>query len=76
MDFDVRQAEDGGGFFGELLDTVFAEEALAGGVGFEDGFGGVHLADCHDCYFAGGAIGAAAGGGDLVVEVGEVFWDV
>ena len=26
-----------------LLDAVFAEEALAGGVGFEDRFGGMHF---------------------------------
>ena len=35
----------------------------------------MHLADGHEGHFADGAVGAAAGGGDLLVEVSEVFRD-
>ena len=54
--FGGGEGGDGGGFFCEFLDAVFAEEALAGGVGFQDGFGGVHLADGHEGDFAGGRL--------------------
>jgi hypothetical protein len=63
------------GFFLELLDAVFAEEALASGVGFDDHFDGMDFADGHEGDFALGAVGAAAGVGDLLVQVGEVFRD-
>ena len=75
VEFGAGECGDDGGFVRELLHAVFAEEALAGGVGFEDGLGGVHLADGHEGDFADGAVGAAAGGGDLLVEVSEVFGD-
>ena len=32
---------------GEFLRTVFAEGALAGGVGFEDGLCGFEFGNCH-----------------------------
>jgi hypothetical protein len=38
-----RKAE-GGDLGGELLDSVFAEESLAGGDGFKNGFGRVGFA--------------------------------
>jgi hypothetical protein len=38
VEFAVGEAGEMRGFFCELLDAVFAEEAQAGGVGFEDGF--------------------------------------
>ena len=41
MELDTLKRADDGVFGLHLLDAVFAEEALAGGVGFEDGFGGV-----------------------------------
>ena len=50
-----------------LLNAVFAEEALAGCVGFADGFGGMHLADGHEGDGAGVAVGAGAGVGDFVL---------
>ena len=58
-----------------LLDAVFAEEALAGGVGFEDGLGRVHLADGHEGDGAGRAVGPGAGVGDLVADALEVGGD-
>jgi hypothetical protein len=58
-----------------FLDAVFSEEALSGGVGFEDDLDGVDLGDRHEGDLAVGAVGAAAGGGDLIVEAGEVFCD-
>ena len=60
---------------GEFLDAVFAEEALAGGVGFKDGLGGVHLADGHEGYVGWRTMGAGAGVGDAVVELLEVGSD-
>ena len=71
----IGQVVDVRRFLLELLDAVFAEEALAGGVGFEDHLGGMHLADGHQGDFALGAVGAAAGFGNLFVQVGEVFGD-
>ena len=62
-------------FGGELLDAVFAEEALAGGVGFEDGLGGMHFADGHERYVGWRTVGAGAGVGDAVVELLEVSCD-
>jgi len=59
----------------EFLDAVFAEEALAGGVGFEDGFGGVHFADGHEGDGGGAATGAVADGGDFFAEGFEVGGD-
>ena len=58
-----------------LLNAVFAEEALAGGVGFEDGFGRMHLADGHEGDGGGVAVGAGAGVGDLVADALEVGGD-
>jgi hypothetical protein len=52
-----------------FLDAVFAEETLAGGVGFEDGLGGVHFADGHESYGGWRTMGASAGIGDTVVEL-------
>jgi hypothetical protein len=75
VEFGAYQLGDCRGLVCEFLDSVFAEEALAGGVGFEDGIGGMHLADGHEGDFADGAVGAVAGGGDLLVEVSEVFRD-
>jgi hypothetical protein len=66
---------DGREFFGELLDAVLAEETLASGVGFEDDFDGVHLANGHEGDLGGRAGGAAAGEVDLLVEAGEVVGD-
>ena len=74
---DFKAFEVGGGFgFGlPLLDAVFAEEAVAGGVGFEEGSDGVDLGDGHEGYVVGRAVGAGAGVGDLGVDAGEVFGD-
>jgi hypothetical protein len=36
-------------------------------------FGGMHLADGHEGDFGLGAVGAAAGGGDLFADAGEVL---
>ena len=58
-----------------LLDAVFSEEALAGGVGLKDGFGGVGFADGHERDGGGVAVGTGAGGGDLVAELLEVCGD-
>ena len=66
----VGERCDGGEFLRELLNAVFAEEAQAGGVGFEDGFGGMHLADGHEGDFGLGAVGEAAGEGDLFADAG------
>ena len=64
-----------GAIFLELLHSVFAEEALSGGVGLEDHLYGVDFADGHQRYVVLGAVGSAAGFGDLFVQVGEVFRD-
>jgi len=53
----------------ELLDAVLAEEALTGGVGFEDDPDRVDLADGHERNLMLGAFGSATGFGDLLVQV-------
>jgi hypothetical protein len=58
-----------------LLDAVFAEEALARGVGFEDGLGGVHLADGHEGDGRRIAVGASAGVGDIEAQALKVRGD-
>ena len=75
VDFEIGESCDGGGFIGVFLHAVFAEEAVAGGVCFEDAGDGVELADRHQGDFGGGAVGAAAGGVDPVVQVGQIFCD-
>ena len=62
-------------FLLKLLHAVLAEEALAGGVGFEDHFDGMDFADGHEGDFALGAVGSTAGFGNLFVQMGEVFGD-
>ncbi len=66
---------EGGEFGFPFLDAVFAEEALVGGVGFEDGIGGVGLADGHEGDGCGVAMGAGAGVCDLVAEAFEIGGD-
>lgn len=61
--------------FLELLDAVLAEEAVTCGVGLEDGLDGMDLADGHEGYVAGGAVGLAAGVGYLVVQAAKVVGD-
>lgn len=75
MDFNAGERGDEGGLIGELLNAVFAKEAVAGGMGFEDALDGVELADGHKCNFIDGAVGAAAGCGDLVVEEFKILRD-
>ena len=58
-----------------LLDAVFAEEALAGGVSFEEGLYGMDFADGHEGDVGERAIGAGAGFGDLGADLGEIFGD-
>jgi len=55
-----------------FLDAVFAEQALAGGVGFEDRAGGMDFANGHESDGFGGTVGAGAGVGDLIVEVLQI----
>ena len=57
----------------EFLDAVFAEEAQAGGVGFDYSFGRMHFADSHERNFGVGPVGSAAGCGDLFADAGEIF---
>jgi hypothetical protein len=75
MDGEVGERGEKRLFGGELLDSVFAEEALAGGVGFEDNVGWVGLADGHEGDGGGVAVGAGAGVGDLIAEAFEVSGD-
>ncbi len=75
---DEVHVDVGGGVGGlglPLLDAVFAEEALAGGVGFEQGGEGVHLAHCHQCNGGGVSVGAGAGFGDRSADLLEVCCD-
>ena len=58
-----------------LLDAVFAEEALAGGVGFEEGVDGVDFGDDHEGDIRAGAVGAVASFRDLRADAGEVGGD-
>ena len=71
----LRSDRQVGAFGLPLLDAVFAEEALAGCVGFAEGFGGVHLADGHEGDGGGVAVGAGAGVGDFVLYSFEVGSD-
>jgi hypothetical protein len=57
------------GFFLKLLYPVLAEEAVAGGVGFENYLDRVDLGDCHQSYFAVGAVGSATGFVNLLLEL-------
>jgi hypothetical protein len=75
VDLDVCEGGGAFGFLLPLLDTVFAEEALAGGVGFEEEVDGVELGNGHEGDLGGVAVGAGAGGGDFFVDVGEVGGD-
>src|ERR1700761_7355554 len=63
------------GFFLKLLYPVLAEEALAGGVGLEDDLDRMDFADCHQSYFAVGAVGSATGFVDLLLQMFEVPGD-
>jgi len=63
------------GFLLKLLDAVFAEETLAGGVGFEDDVEGMDFADGHEGDVGFGAVGAMTGGGDLFSKAGYIFSD-
>ena len=56
-----------------LLDAVFAEEALAGGVGFQQELYRVELAYCHQGYVVDRTLRAMAGCGDLGSDLEEVF---
>jgi len=71
----VEDVGEFGAFGLPFLDAIFAEEALAGFVGFADGFGGMHLADGHEGDGAGVAVGAGAGVGDFVLQAFEVGSD-
>ena len=62
----------GGGFGGELLDAVFTEETVAGGVGFEEELDGMDLGDGHEGDVGFWAVGAAAGVGHLFADAGEI----
>ena len=73
-EYGVRSRK-GGEFGGELLDAVFAEEALASSVGFENGLGGVGFADGHEGDGGGVAVGAGAGVVELVAEAFEIGGD-
>jgi hypothetical protein len=61
------------GFLLPLLNSVLAEETLAGSVGFEQGFDWVDLGDGHEGDVLHGAVGAGAGFGDLGANLVEVF---
>jgi hypothetical protein len=75
VDLEIGQVIEGLGLLLELLNAVFAEEAVAGGVGLEQGGDGVELADGHQGDVGWGPVGAAAGLGDLVVEEGEICFN-
>ena len=74
VDAEVALAKRGevGGFGGELLDAVFAEEGKAERRGLGDGGGGVGLGDGHQFDFGAGAVGGAAGGCDFCFEAFEI----
>ncbi len=73
VDFEVVESGGWGSFGLPLLHAVFAEEALAGGVGLEEEVDGVHLADGHKGYVGDGAVGAVAGVGDFVADAFQVL---
>lgn len=69
---DFGRGGDVGAFGFEFLDAAFAEEVDASGQGFRHGLGRMGFGNGHEADFGARACGVAAGGGDAVLDAGEV----